>query len=617
MADYSNFYEGGMYGLEPPRDNSNILGFDYTNPAPSGSFALTTRPDTANQIKEVAEKLNTGVKNIEVTAIAQRILEAIPNQHLDEIRRLKDLTGTSLTLHGPLVEPTGVGEGGWDELKREYAERQMWQAVERSHRLDPKGNIIVTFHSSNGLPDPETQIINEDGKPETVQISVINERTGQAGPMQKPSPNYFLGEEKPDPYKQLAHLNQERWNDELNSLGYNNQRGINAIEGALLVNEEIAKEKPQIKEGLMEMYKLSVDNPQEYNKQINKIKEEDQEVGKLFQNQINKLSDSGIFTRSSYTQFQELFNKAWKNVNPHEQQKLKDLRDEMAKKVESYKEDPEKIQELAQEIQKGVQVLGSLKQIPEQFKPIRQFAIEKASDTFSNIAFNAYKEFHDTAPIISIENPPVGMGLSRAQDLKDLIKETRKKFVIKAEKDGLSKSQAEDQANKLIGATWDVGHINMLRKYGFEEEHITAETKTIAKDVKHIHLSDNFGMEHTELPMGMGNVPTKKHFDLLKEYNSQAEKLKKVIETGDWYQHFQTTPLTDTLAAFGSPIYAMKMAPYWQKQQGLTGAYYAGYGLTNPDFHQSIYGAGFTALPVELGGQVSGGRNRLSGSPME
>jgi len=36
----------------------------------------------------------------------------------------------------------------------------------------------------------------------------------------------------------------------------------------------------------------------------------------------------------------------------------------------------------------------------------------------------------------------------------------------------------------------------------------------------------------------------------------------------------------------------------------------------NPDIHHSIYGSGFSNLPVELGGQMQG-RSRMSGNPME
>ena len=95
----------------------------------------------------------------------------------------------------------------------------------------------------------------------------------------------------------------------------------------------------------------------------------------------------------------------------------------------------------------------------------------------------------------------------------------------------------------------------------------------------------------------------------------KKKKVKQIVETGNWYQHFQTTPFAETLSAFGSPIYGMKMSPYWNQAYSTQSPYFSGYGF-NPEIHHSIYGSGFSSLPVELGGQLSG-RNRLSGSPME
>ena len=333
---------------------------------------------------------------------------------------------------------------------------------------------------------------------------------------------------------------------------------------------------------------------------------------------VDKLNFSKIFVRDAYRNLQELFNQAYDNAerekNKEDIEKLEKFRKKIAPLTESYKDNPEKMIDMTEKIKEGMNILEAIK-TPEIYKPLRNFAIEKASDTFSNVAFKAYKKFKETAPIISIENPPAGMGLYRAEEIKELIEKTREKFVEKARKEGTSESEAKKQADKLIGATWDIGHINMLRKYGYEEKHLLEETKKLAKDIKHIHLSDNFGMEHTELPMGMGNVPTKKHMELIEKYGKQAEKIKKIIEAGDWIQHFQTVPFSETLQAFGSPVYAMKMAPYWNNTANNIGQYFSGYG-DNPDIHQSIYGSGFSGLPVGLGGQIAG-KSRLSGAPIE
>ena len=61
----------------------------------------------------------------------------------------------------------------------------------------------------------------------------------------------------------------------------------------------------------------------------------------------------------------------------------------------------------------------------------------------------------------------------------------------------MSTGKAKNVAKQMIGATWDVGHINMMRKKGYSEKDVIKETKEIAPFVKHVHLSDNFGLDHT------------------------------------------------------------------------------------------------------------------------
>jgi hypothetical protein len=184
--------------------------------------------------------------------------------------------------------------------------------------------------------------------------------------------------------------------------------------------------------------------------------------------------------------------------------------------------------------------------------------------------------------------------------------------------EGISKSEAEKQAKKLIGATWDVGHINMMRRYGYDDNDILNETKAVAPYVKHIHLTDNFGYSDSHLPPGMGNVPIKKILEEL-EKNGKFDEMRKIVEAGNFVQHFKKSPHPWTLSAFSSPIYGMKNAPpYWNQVQDAVGSYFGGYGTINPPQHHTLYGAGFTTMPVELGGAMPGaqGQSRFGGTPM-
>lgn len=612
MAGDINFYGGADYKLEP-KDNENFLGFEYRFPA--SQFGVPTDPRTSNQIKAVSDKLNTGAKTIEVSGVTTEVLDSIPRQHLKEINRLRKLVGVDLTFHGPLVEPTGITRQGWDESQRRQSETQMWNAVQRSHDLDPKGNTVVTFHSSNQLPETELKVYNEVTKKEEIkEFMIVDERSGQFGniPIRE---NFLKGKTKPE--DELKKRNEEEWINSLQNVNYYAYQGAAAVDRAIDPRYGDVPEKLRNKKAAFSLYKKYLNG--EADAEIKNLGED----GKKVENVLREITNGDIYLRDAYSKFQEVFNRAYDTTKSaadkggeraiSDLQKLDEYREEIRPRLKELEQDPSKLDELGEQMVKGVNVLRAI-ETPKLYRPLKDFAIEKASETFANIAVRSYKEFKDSSPIISIENPPAGIGLSRADEIKKVIVEARKKFAEKAmEEMKMSKSEAEKQAEKLIGATWDVGHINMIRKYGYSKEDVVGETRKIAPYVKHIHLSDNFGLDHTELPMGMGNVPTKQMLGLISEYNKKA---KKIVETGGaWFRDFKTTPLLETFEAFGSPVYSMKLAPFWNQTARTSGSYFAGYG-NNPDVHHSMYGAGFGNLPVELGGQMSG-RNRLSGSPME
>ena len=417
-----------------------------------------------------------------------------------------------------------------------------------------------------------------------------------------------------NPNSIIQKQNEDAWFRELQHVNFNVGAGSREIDQIMEVNPTDTEKIKELKENkkVLEFYRDS--STLKGQKALQTLTPQGKkEVSDLLTN----ITHADIYLREAYGEFQNLFNKAYKaaeiNDNKEDLEKLKTLRNRIEPKIGTMEKDPSQVQLLASELINGVNTLRTVS-APQSLSALRPWAIDKSATTFANVAFDAYKEFKNTAPIISIENPPVGTGLSRAEDLREIVKNARKKFAIRAQdKLGLSESEAQKQANKLIGVTWDVGHINMLRGRGFKEKHLVKETKKVAPYVKHVHLSDNFGLEHTELPMGMGNVPTKKHLDLISQYNKKA---KQIVETGGWFEHFKTTPMKETFRALGSPVYGMDQGPYWNQIADASAGYFVGQGAVNPDIHHSLYGSGFSNIPVELGGQMAG-RSRASGAPIE
>jgi len=629
MIDYGPIYSGVQYTtISPTYYTPPISGYQRS----LGSIGSSLDPRTANQLGAVNMALNPGAKNIEVQGTMAQSWESVPDPHLDEIRRLAKHGGSELSLHAPIVEASGIGEGGFTEDKRIASEKQIESAYLRGHKLNPDGNISVTVHSTAELPDlrPHARV-GKEGERETIEqgLYVVNEESGQIN-MIRPEKRYFpepgekfTGEEiKFEANKELDRRNEEQWTETLSGVNRYAEFGEDTLNR---VRRDIAYSRPEEERGKIKredidkvMYSISKamsGNTDE----IDKLKKEGIFDEDTF-NEVEKgITHSQIYFRDSYRNMKQLFDRAWNNTKSDaDKEKLKKFANWAKSFVEEGKiqTDPAKLKQLGEVVDRGLKTLAKLDDTPKMWKPLDVFAIEKSSQTFANVAEAGWKKFGNTAPILNIENAPANQALSSGEDLKKLVEKSREQLAENLQKNQhMSKSDAERTAKKLIGATWDVGHINMLKKKGYTDKEIVKQTEMIAPFVKHVHLSDNFGMDHTELPMGMGNVPLKEIMDKLKK---AGYKGKEIIEAGNWWQFFAEhgggNPFKPSIEAFDSPIYAMAYGPSWSQTGGF-GAYYSGGGPINPSVHHNLYGAGFQNMPVELGGEIPGDRGRFAGSP--
>lgn len=586
----SDIYQGGYSSLTP---NYGDVFTGYRIPV--SQIGAPTKPDTANQIQQITQLLNQGIIPIEVGSIQPEIFNQIPKQHFKEMNRMAKLTGAKISVHAPLVEPSGMTQEGWSESNRELAERQLNDVVEKSHELDPTGNIPITIHSA-GIPGTEYAI--KDNKKIKERLIVINQETKKMAPIEEEK-KFYPGEkwekgEVLDLDKELKSLNSTEWINNLTNLEFYKKEADEVMRGAMIPLAPILSEKRKISELTPEQ-----------------------------QAAAQQLERAGIFLHNVETSFNSAFNKAAQySEDKISKEILKDISEDWiktGKKMEEMAKSGE-LNELNSVIIKSQLLDKSLRKIkevntPNLYVPIEDWAINHSSETLANVAFHSYEKYKNNAPAISIENLYPGMAFSTGEEMNKLITETRKRFVDKALSEGVSKGVAEEQAEKIIGMTLDVGHLNIARKKGFKEEDLLKEVKEIAKHVKHVHLTDNFGYSDSHLPPGMGNVPTK---EIMEELEKAGFKGRKIVEAGGFVQHFGVSPYSTVLEALGSPIYAMKMAPYWNQVPGLYQGYYGGFGTMLPQINYQTFGAGFSQLPTELGGQMPGQQgSRLSGNPME
>jgi hypothetical protein len=338
--------------------------------------------------------------------------------------------------------------------------------------------------------------------------------------------------------------------------------------------------------------------------------------------------------------FVNAFDNAYKYGSDKQKEELKKLSEELTEiDQSSRKEDPVTNQLMfSQMLDKGISELhritaprGKRKEdgevimdrdwgAPKQFTLVEDFMKEKATETFSNLAFKSFTELGkgdaSKAPVIAIENMNQ-MGYAKPEEFKKVVEESRERFVNMLVQDKkMDAKEAQEVAERLIGVTWDVGHLNILKKEGFTDKDIVEATEKIAPLVKHVHLTDNFGYSDSHLAPGMGNVPIKEILENL-EKNGKLNEISKIVEAPGFVQHFKKSPHGLTLAALGSPLYAPKMAPYWNQASAMAsgGGYFGSPLAMFPEKHFSLYGSGFSSLPTELGGQMPGTASRFSGTP--
>ena len=647
MVNYEGFYSGGASSFDS--DYGNLTGYKMS----AAQLGFPGSAQTANQLQDTINAVKHGAKAFEVTMLQPDVAETIPKQHFKEMKALMKLTGVKPSVHGPLLDPAGFGEKGWTSDARADNERRMFDAIEKAQVLDPSGNLPIVFHASNGAPGAEWRPGDEKAGEDKFVMEkgiAINQETGQMAEVKREfkfrpeapgllekggnvvgrnkdgSPKYdFIKGEKGSLFTaegNINSMNNGEWENKLTEVAQMSKHASEIMGAAPMNLGEY--ENAIIVEGTNEIYGVGEDG-----KSLKPLQKFDAETGQV--GDYNKIRNAGLFMNNAELAFVGAFNQAYKYGTEGQKKDLKKLSEVYSEKLEDAHNTiplgkgktginiwgPVKKQALLNDS------LNELKRItrektPGVFKMSEDFAMDKAAKTFGNLAARSYDEFKDKAPVLAIENMYQGMAFSRAEGMKELVEKSRENFVGHLVDKGMSEGNAEKLAKKKLGVTWDVGHLNIMRKKGFTEDDVVEQTKVITKDksmVKHIHLTDNFGYADTHLMPGMGNVPIKKIL-MEMEKTGRFDEMRKIVEAPAMIQHFKVAPHSMTMAAFASPIYGMKNGPTWNQTIGMQGAYFGGYGTLNPDIHHSYFGAGFTTMPVELGGQMPGGQSRFGGATM-
>lgn len=159
--------------------------------------------------------------------------------------------------------------------------------------------------------------------------------------------------------------------------------------------------------------------------------------------------------------------------------------------------------------------------------PIEEYGVKQSAQAFAKAAMYGYdveKSQNLKKPVMIVpENWTPEMYGSHPQELKKLVQESRKVMADElVEKRGMDQEHAQKIASERIKATFDIGHVNMWRKYfhGSDEEFknwMDKEVKSLMKDniIGHVHVTDNFGYHDEHLTPGEGTAPIKEFLQRL------------------------------------------------------------------------------------------------------
>ncbi len=614
-----------MTAMDPNKAPSNI---QWANAYLGASTSL----EPGKAMKDLLSLPASGIENVELSVIDPQKFEVIPREMFAEARRLgkllirdftKDGRPTPISIHAPMMEATGFSENKFDENQWRATQQHLNSIVEKAALVGP--NVPLNIHASQ-LPADQTFY-----------------NTQKAGEMLRELETYEKNVGEKDAHKELKE-------SLLKGIIPQAMIAVDTVSGQLIpIQGEFRETAPGLRHFWSPKEKLENYNLTQWDEMKRKPLDYLAEIRRTEQliadkntpsEQLPLLEDrKRAYSKDFMSAVTTTFDHAYR-ANPEAfSPEMRDIVTQSYKKVQQ----AESYEAMTPDLAKITHVLAVAK--PKLFKSAEEFALPKAAETFASAAMRSYdisshpekflnkedaKGIRDAgimgveqAPIITIENE-TDKAFARGDSLKSLVDASRKMFADRLVSDkNLKPDAAKKIAEDIIGATWDVGHINLMRRYGYNEDQIAAELKNLAKDVKHVHIHDNFGSFDAHLAPGMGNVPITKILDQLKKDGKIPPNIRGIVEAGGYVMNFGENPTIKTMQYFNAPAYGFQGSPTWGGESPMAGGYFmgssaysAGYGLMLPPIHYSEYGAGFTGLPPSLAAVPgTAQRSQFAGTP--
>jgi sugar phosphate isomerase/epimerase len=585
-VDYFNTLDRGYYSAQTmatAKSNDTFSGGDGDFPEgnPIGTkltameIGTTMAPDTY-PVQELQAKIRQGVAKLEIAFSGAgksgfggrgSTPEVLGRRERAEFRELAKLNNVSVSTHATFGKQglSGLTQQGFSDEEAQKTLKEINKAIEFAATATQGGAVV--FHAGEwqrpimdaGVKNPDDKDLSKrkfkeyDTEYQKAPIYLADEKTGQIQALNREMKFYFPEEEK-DEKTGMNFIKKDK----------NGQYIIKELEFDAAVTHIRHKHKDisdfsKKTDAEVIMYGLREQSLREAEGQALRFSENIETSKKALQ----KLVEKRIMEEKIWDATPE--PDRWRLME--QEPLMRGIGGDYIPRKDLLKQEEEALKQqlkgnqstVASALEQQKKILSEM----NRFKPIEEVGIKKTADTLAKAGIKAMEETNKNkkdlteAIYIAPENLFPDFYGSQADEMIKIVEESRKDMTKKLTLRGYSESDAKQKAETHIRATLDTGHLNEWRQHfkGNEKEfkkwYLDQVQKMVDKKILgHIHLTDNWGYDDEHLTPGQGNTPNKEVFAMLEK----AGFKDFITEVGSFNAN---TILPDTLAEFGSPVYAV------------------------------------------------------------
>lgn len=494
--------------------------------------------DTGSLHKSIEGALNSGAKHIEITSLSRQGAARsfdLPSSATSEVKRLAQFNSVTFSVHAsPYLKMSGFGNNGFSLEIRNQAIREAKASIDFAYAITHIKNESFLVLHPNSFPRPVSNIGGEFREGNLINYYLVDPRTEQIVAVISEQDLVFIPQQAKDTRGNPLWLLDRNRQPLLDSLaGKPIPRLATDINGRIRgeqvrFSEYIQREKREGK-SLNEIIKnfLHFQRSSEVNRGYLGLIEAERTLSDA-QTRRDRLQDAlehyrnvnGVLSQDERWRIEKIIPD---RLNSLGISVPSDVRSVVSLLEDELQANQRIIETARQNLTGGWPQLTQLLESLREIKLLEEHGLDKISEVIAELGEYSFCKSSDNPVRLAIENlaSPQMYG-SCASELLEIIEESRKNLALRLQKRGYGGSESKRLARELIGATLDIGHLNLCRQFytGDAFHHwMISQTRELSKgnDIFNVHLSDNRGNDDSHLSLGEGNVPIQAMLTVLAE----------------------------------------------------------------------------------------------------